>query len=329
MSVRDTVTHMFKSTKDAAADALADLQAQLEQTDADLALVRTDHQTGKITLAEASAQRRDVNDRADYLRELIADAEEKLAAAIAADHAKAHEKEIAAQRKLNKASLDTFTQHCAALKKAAPKVDAALKALADALEDMDGPAERAALVYPWDFDFAWLVQGAALDAGLGEVLGIVPRIDYGNGTSSVDPNWRRPEFAGLEKELAVDCEAALADFSLALGLTERPAPPASPPPPPAVYIDPDAAKRRADAELARMTRDAGLINAHDIASGIKPPTYESTGPRVPNDPTVPQVQTPYQPPVEQAPLQRVNTATEHPAANDWAAQLAANFAKEQ
>ena len=325
MALRDAF-NQFMSGRDAAAKTLADLQQQLDTCDEDAALARSDHATGKLTIDEAASKVALVKARREYLADLILAAEEKLAAATAADHAKAHEKELAAQRKLNKASLDTLTQHLSKLKSVAPKVDAALKALADALEDMDGPAQRAALVYPWDFDFPWLVQGAALDAGLGDVLGIIPRISYANGTSSVDPDYRRPEFDGIEKEIAADCDKALADFSLALGLTERPALPPSPPPPPAVYIDPDAAKRRADAELARMQRDAGRARP-DL--GEIPPTYESTGPRVPNDPTVPQVQTPYQPPVEQAPLQRVNTATDHPAANDWAAQLAANFAKEQ
>jgi hypothetical protein len=340
MSVRDAVTHMFvagtEKARDDARAKLADLTAQLEQCDADEALVRTDHQIGKLTVDEAAGKVALVKARREYLVDLIAEAERTLAEAEAAHHAHLHAKDIAERKKQAKASHATLAQHCAALKKAAAAIEPAIEALAAALKDLDGPADRAQLVYDHAAfaNFNWLAQEAARAAGLTDLFRLPP-------ADPTAPAWR-----GVDKELAQDCQEALDAFSLALGLTEPPAPPPAPPAPPPVYIDPDAAKRRADAELARMFKNAGRARP-DL--GEQPPEYDA--PRAP-PPGLPDDRPAYQPghsPVETAtrrdrdalaatasrqPKPEAGVSSQgfvrlsHDRASDLAAELAKNIAAE-
>jgi hypothetical protein len=288
MALRNPITNMWQSDTEAALAAAkaqeAELAAQLEQTDADEALIRTDHKLGKLTTDEAATKFSLLKSRRDFLLELAAVAAQETVDAQAAENQRLFEKEREEKRKIAREGRKSLEQRNAAGKKALAKIEPLLAQLATALDEYEHASDAANTFFPhetWQRGFIkWLLREAVIASDLGPFLDLHPPhqggsyVMIGNEKTYV-PGPEIPEFKGIVAEFDTAAGEALHAYDLARGLVAVPLSPPVPRPAP-VFTDATAAKRRATAELARMSRQAGLATPLDItaAGGTAPRQFD-------------------------------------------------------
>jgi len=280
-ALRDTFNQFVSPTLSGLQSAVEKVEAAVANTKLALETTETAHTAAQETVdaAEAPVEALDELERLEtristltgILARQTADLERRRQAL---DH-HLRADEIAKAEKQKKGQVKSVEEGARAALSWTPKLAPALRQLADICDQILQPAYRAFKLYPGfpgHDEICNLIRAEIVAAGLGEIVGIrapgddgVKRVNYrmvGNERVVIEES--EPVHVPIGDALKVACAQAVENYRIHLGLI-------APPPQPVIepaWVDPDEARQRAERELAKMSRNAGLLrDGLDIPPG--------------------------------------------------------------